>query len=770
MLNKNRYSVLKVGIISAFMMLIIMLPSMIQNHGIFIIRGDYVDQYIPRLIKAKEIITSGGGSWDWFNFLGAPYNKIDVLFNLNSVCLLFPAKIIPYALTYMHMIRIAIIAMAAYCYLKYMVKEQKIAFLGAILYTFSSYTFVNMEFMQFLDAQWPFPLLLLSAEKMFRDENYKHQLILAVFLSCATSFYIFVFSTLSFGIYFLCRFFLSEEWKPKRKAKYFLLAVFEYFIGTLCAGVIFAPFIYKLFNSAGSSSLIGKEGTRKLFYDIDFVSRFFSFFVPAASNRFSTFGRSAWSSRVSYIPIFGMSFVVAYALRRDSKKWLVILSIISVFCIAVSGISLVFNMFSSTYTRYAYSMILFFVLATVMFLKNYNAKDAKKGVYLTLAALILLFAVYYISSAVFTDSTSGIYYILHGKPEEQGTAEMFRIYLIIVTALMYICLLGYVHSEKIRKAIIPIVILMITIYGCSYTLMNLNSNHLLDYFPESTIDLKTQVEKYFIDKPEMDEGKDYRIDFTKQLRNYAYATTKPSISVFESVRNSHTQEMSKFFNMNRIGAVSVFPLGTENELRTLFGVKYYYDLYPEDKLEIPNGFTHLKTENGIEIYQNDNYIGMGFSYDSYITRSEFEKITEGRDCAPAIMLNTLVVEDEDVHFVADILMPFEEGRKIKERKSLENFKTNSSGFTATFNSAKPEIVYVSLPFESSGWFAEINGKSTKFIKANVGCVAFKTEPGLNKITFKYVSPVRNIGFCVTGFGLLLLVLYVVIYRKNKRRI
>ena len=191
MVKREKYNIISVGIVSALMMFIIMLPSILQNHGIFIIRGDYIDQYIPRLIKAKEILTSGKGTWDWFNYLGAPYNSISMIFSLNALCLIFPSRLIPYAVTYMHLIRFALIAMTSYAYFNVMVKEKKTAFLGAILYTFSSYTFLNFEFMQFVEALWTFPLILLSAEKMFCSENYKHQLILCVFLSCSISFYFF---------------------------------------------------------------------------------------------------------------------------------------------------------------------------------------------------------------------------------------------------------------------------------------------------------------------------------------------------------------------------------------------------------------------------------------------------------------------------------------------------------------------------------------------------------------------------------------------------
>ncbi|MBO5364494.1 MAG: hypothetical protein J6A56_03410, partial [Clostridia bacterium] len=112
-------------------------------------------------------------------------------------------------------------------------------------------------------------------------------------------------------------------------------------------------------------------------------------------------------------------------------------------------------------------------------------------------------------------------------------------YALTVALVMYLCLLGFVYWKRIRRNIIPIAVAMILLYGCSYTVMNLRSDFLLDYFPESSMDVKTQVERYFVEVPEKEEGMDYRIDSPKQLRNYTYTMRQPSISVFESVRSSY---------------------------------------------------------------------------------------------------------------------------------------------------------------------------------------------------------------------------------------
>lgn len=771
MFKEEKRTIFKVGALAALMILIIMLPSMIQNHGVYIIRGDYIDQYIPRLIKTRQILLSGEGTWDWYNYLGAPFNKINVLFSLNAVCLLFPQELIPYAVTYMHLLRFAVIAMAAYAYLNYMFKNSKRAVLGALLYTFSSYTFLNLEFMQFMEALWAFPLLLLAAEKLFRADNYKHQLVFAVFLSCTTSFYFFVFSSLSFGLYFLCRFFLSQEWRGRRSFKYFAIAITEYLIGFLCAFIVVAPFLYKTFNSAGSAESIGTKASENWLYCTDFFARLFSFFVPAASNRFNTFGWSHWKSIACYVPIFSISFTFANVFNKKAKNkaWVCVLSILSVLCMVLCGVSLIYNMLSSTYTRYSYAMIMFFVVATLAFLENYSEKLAKVFAYLTAGGFVSVLAFYYLCRWFLRDKFDVVNSLVSNISQEEVVSYTYRVFVLIAAACMFICLIAYVHSKAVRKHILPITVALLLIYGCSYTVMNLKSDYMLDYYMDSTITVKDQVDEYFFNLPEFEEGDDYRIDFPRQFRNYSYTALKPSISAFESVKNYPSIEMSRHLSMFK-GKVSVFPTGTDNELRTLLGVKYYYELYPEDGLPVPKGFKYLKTENGIKIYENESYMGLGFSYSNYITRSEYDKKYKGKNAA-GLMLDTLIVEDGDEAFVKDILTHGKAQKEASDRLVFDSFKATSSGFTATITAEKDEVIFVSVPYENEGWTAEINGSSAEFIKANIGCMAFKVQEGENEIVFRYRSPALSKGIIISGYGFALLAAYITIcffVKKHKK--
>ena len=62
------------------------------------------------------------------------------------------------------------------------------------------------------------------------------------------------------------------------------------------------------------------------------------------------------------------------------------------------------------------------------------------------------------------------------------------------------------------------------------------------------------------------------------------------------------------------------------------------------------GFAYYGNANGYDIWENQYYIPMGFSYDYYITRSEYNALNEGSENAigdrELAMLRAIVIEDD----------------------------------------------------------------------------------------------------------------------------
>ena len=57
------------------------------------------------------------------------------------------------------------------------------------------------------------------------------------------------------------------------------------------------------------------------------------------------------------------------------------------------------------------------------------------------------------------------------------------------------------------------------------------------------------------------------------------------------------------------------------------------------------GFAYYGNANGYDIWENQYYIPMGFSYDYYVSRSEYNSMTE--EDRELCMLRAIVLEDKD---------------------------------------------------------------------------------------------------------------------------
>ena len=206
------------GALAACLGLAVMLPAIFKFGGFFAIRGDYVNQTITRLITAKYMLSGGSlPLWNWKNFLGTAYTgAFSTLFSLNSICMLFPARLIPFAATLVLLLRWFVAGVTSFLVIRRFVKKDSSAMLGSLMYCFSGYAFAALEFSAFFAALAVFPLLILAVEMRFCD-NKRYLMIPAAALNLLASTYLFIGSSIALLIYSIIRFF-SQHNNKKRKA------------------------------------------------------------------------------------------------------------------------------------------------------------------------------------------------------------------------------------------------------------------------------------------------------------------------------------------------------------------------------------------------------------------------------------------------------------------------------------------------------------------------------------------------------------------------
>ena len=198
-------------------------------------------------------------------------------------------------------------------------------------------------------------------------------------------------------------------------------------------------------------------------------------------------------------------------------------------------------------------------------------------------------------------------------------------------------------------------------------------------------------------------------------------------------------------------------------LRGLTSCRWLFDYAGDDQSfytgtkEYPDtampGWVYYDTQNGFDIWENQYYIPYGFTYDSYITRSQYNSVPEAN--RHLLLLKSIVLDDDAIARNSDILTPVEDPnddvfsesayfQDCLDRKKLacSSFSHDNSGFTAeiTVPDGKDELVFFSVPYED-GWSATVNGEEAIIEKANIGFMAVRVPAGqTSTIQFHYKTP------------------------------
>lgn len=232
--------------------------------------------------------------------------------------------------------------------------------------------------------------------------------------------------------------------------------------------------------------------------------------------------------------------------------------------------------------------------------------------------------------------------------------------------------------------------------------------------------------------------------------------------------------------------------------------------YSKEKFKLDKGWSYYDTQNGFDIYRNENYLTMGFSYEGFMTETEFQKISGGFQRS-VLLCTYLVVPDDMADYYAQFMDeyvddPNDEGCKgklkrkaanyntfqksVEERKAMSctDFTWDSDGFSAKYSSEETDIVFFSVPAEggwygdadqgvtglltsTGGWTATVNGKEAEILTVFGGFMAVEVPAGENnEIVFTYKTFGGGLGTAITVVAILGFIVYMtVLYIKKKHK-
>ena len=190
------------------------------------------------------------------------------------------------------------------------------------------------------------------------------------------------------------------------------------------------------------------------------------------------------------------------------------------------------------------------------------------------------------------------------------------------------------------------------------------------------------------------------------------------------------------------------------------------------------GFEYVGKSAEISIWENENYIPIGFIYDKYITLEKYEKTDkEYRD---RLLLQGILLSDSQIEKYSEILTEYtasniylnsdmEAACDARREKTVNNFEYDSRGFKCDINLESKNLVFFSIPYED-GWTAYVNGKQVEIERVNVGFMAVLCEAGENNIEFKFMPVGLKTGVLLSGISIVIFAVYLIVFAViNKKK-
>lgn len=217
-------------------------------------------------------------------------------------------------------------------------------------------------------------------------------------------------------------------------------------------------------------------------------------------------------------------------------------------------------------------------------------------------------------------------------------------------------------------------------------------------------------------------------------------------------------------------------VGDDPALSALFG--YRYLVRPVGSGEpVPANYILIKTVDSHEIYANQTPLSVGLLYDSYIRRSEFQKLEDLQQ--RMILLHCLVVEDdaqisgtcltaeeaEELLWVQDLDALLHE--RQAEQLEVTDWKQDEIRGTVTVGGNSEKILFVSIP-NVYGWKALVDGRATEIHRGDLGFIVLWLDPGTHTIDLIYRPATLPIGVAIS-VAAIVTYLWLVWMQKNHER-
>ena len=781
----RRDQMLRTMLLCALTAAVFFLPFYLIDGGFFHYAGDFNSQQISFYRYMNGFIKGGGypdgmagadrNTFSWATDLGSGAMNAYSFYLYGSpffwLSLIFPQNWLPYLMVPLLILKFAVAGGGAYRYLCRYVRRTDYAMLGACLYAFSGFSVYNVFFNHFVDVVALFPWMLWALDETLYEQE-KHYGLFAfwVGVNLLNNYFFFIGQVIFLVIYFICK--LTTRDFPMNLRLFARLA-FESLLGAALGFVLLWPAVLSLLQNPRTIDLSSGWGFLTYSKVQQYLAILLSWILPPDSPYITSIwseGIIKWTSMSAYLPLCSLAGAMAYwrARQGDSKKRIV--AVCAVFALVPVLNSAFYALNSSYYARWYYMPVLILCAMTACGLESPDITadelDAPaRGIgWLMLATLA--FAVVPVQDSSTKEWSLGVL---------QNPGQYFVVLGFGLGGLVlyhFIC-----RRWRGSRAFARRMTAAVLTFACLFSMVHIGIGKFGQWHTDS--DLVEQYTSAIKLKDDLPEG-DWRVDTYKTHDNLGLWLDKSSLQYFGSTAAPSILSFYPALGVKR--DVRSEPDISNYALRGLLSVKYLITT-PEKQEDFlaaaDDGWSYYDTKDGFMLYENENYVPMGFTYDYYITEESYE--TTIKNTRANLLMRALVLSEEDAETYGKYLEKLPEAKlddlwydtyvsdcADRRASACSTFQMTNSGFHAEITLKKDNLVFFSVPYDD-GFTAYVNGEEADIVRVDEGLMAVLAPAGENTIDFVYQADGYSLASKVSLAALAAFVLYAgyFVWKKKK---
>ena len=773
-------------LLGALVALCALSPAILPYGGRYVTRGDFIEQQLPFILETRRILRAGLDSYSFNTLLGTPAVGSYAFYTLGSPFVwplaLLPEALIPFGISVMAVLKHAVCALCAFLFFRQVIREERLALLGSILYTFSSFTVVNTQFYHFTEVIAFFPLILYGLEIAMSAKPRPGLLALFCGLNALTNYYFMLGSALLAALYFAFRFF-SRDWRGARTFRRVFFTVFECGVGCALAGVILLPALWFMLSitrtGAGDTSLLAMRYTPAVL-----LERLRVLLMPIESNVVHAYygDAASWTSTACSLPAFGLTGAAVFLFAQKGERWLksLLAALLAASCVPV--LCGAFALFTNVaYTRWWYGLALMLTLATLYALKSIPSRRLWFVAFAACSAIVLAITVpFLLPEGMVSTLPERLAGMILNRRTGAYSSGAFRVLSLLLTLLGGGAMVLMLIKPACYKRALLAVCLTAALQYAGY--IAVGDSQLLSGGSEvgKGVYELSEIAGPTLSSLDLPEPDGYeRIDYSPMLRNYGLLRGQSSMTCFTSLRASVVGRFLSMAGMGYDESTTIMPSYKDPALYALLSAAEYHQ-WPQDEAmgdSVPEGFIYDREENGAAVYANPSAVPMGFLQTTY-TGTHHQRMD--RETVGTVMLAAAALGDTEMAQLGDNLSRMqkldvyaipdwqESAARLREN-SCDSFTLTDDGFTAHINAKQAGLLVFTIPYDK-GFSATVDAQKADVILCDVAFMGVWVEPGEHEIAFTYRTRGLALGTIMSAVAAVMIGIYVVLVRKKKLRI